>query len=243
MLDRSFSTSSLRVLFGLPLGLEPSTLCPIHVFTQSSSLAATAHNEKSKFNRQTNLKTADTRWRWELMVREITRAKPLHFTRGDGAWRVSVNSCASASSPASSHRPVWTLATKTRVPVVAANSITSICYGFVADLSSRLMRCWCGYLSAAWCRLFAYGPADAIAIRKPHRILPHLNPDWFYLSGCPGKEAAFVLLYCMQQSTTKRCRQPKSAYLRRDGRYWQRQWPNLNREFSAKFYLVGTKRL
>ena len=46
-----------------------------------------------------------------------------------------------------------------------------------------LMRCWCGYLSAARCRLFAYGPADAIAIPKPHHLLPHLNPDWFYLSG------------------------------------------------------------
>jgi len=29
-------------------------------------------------------------------------------------------------------------------------------------------------------------------ISKPHHLLPHLNPDWFYLSvypGCPGKEA------------------------------------------------------
>ena len=31
------------------------------------------------------------------------------------------------------------------------------------------------------CRLFAYGPADAPAIPKPH-LLPHLNADWFYLS-------------------------------------------------------------
>ena len=42
--------------------------------------------------------------------------------------------------------------------------------------------CWCGYLSGARCRLFAYGPADATAIPKPHHLLPHLNPDWFYLS-------------------------------------------------------------
>ena len=33
------------------------------------------------------------------------------------------------------------------------------------------------------CRLFAYGPANATAIPKPHHLLPHLNPDWFYLSG------------------------------------------------------------
>jgi len=26
-------------------------------------------------------------------------------------------------------------------------------------------------------------PADATAIPKPHRLLPHLNPDWFYVSG------------------------------------------------------------
>ena len=37
--------------------------------------------------------------------------------------------------------------------------------------------------SGARCRLFAYGPADAAAIPKPHHLLPHFNPDWFYLSG------------------------------------------------------------
>jgi len=31
--------------------------------------------------------------------------------------------------------------------------------------------------------LFAYGPADATAITKPHHFLPDLNPYWFYLSG------------------------------------------------------------
>jgi len=43
--------------------------------------------------------------------------------------------------------------------------------------------CWCGYLSGAWCRLFAYGLADATAIPKPHHLLPRSNPDWVYLSG------------------------------------------------------------
>jgi len=57
-----------------------------------------------------------------------------------------------------------------------------------------VMRCWYGYLSAERCRLFAYGPADATAVPKPHHLLPHFNPDCFYLSGpclpcCPGKEA------------------------------------------------------
>jgi len=35
----------------------------------------------------------------------------------------------------------------------------------------------------ARCRLLAYGPANATAITKPDHLLPHLNPDWFYLSG------------------------------------------------------------
>jgi len=35
-----------------------------------------------------------------------------------------------------------------------------------------LMRCWCDYLSAARCRLFAYGPANATAIPS-HHVLPH----------------------------------------------------------------------
>jgi len=45
-----------------------------------------------------------------------------------------------------------------------------------------VMSCWCGYLSGARCRLFAYGPADATAIPKHHHLLPHLNPDWLHLS-------------------------------------------------------------
>jgi len=48
---------------------------------------------------------------------------------------------------------------------------------------NSVMRCWCGYLSAVRCRLFAYGPADATVSEKPHHLLPHLNPDWIYLSG------------------------------------------------------------
>ena len=45
-----------------------------------------------------------------------------------------------------------------------------------------VMRCQCGCLSGVKCSLFAYGPAAATAIPKPHDLLPHLNPDWFYLS-------------------------------------------------------------
>ena len=45
-----------------------------------------------------------------------------------------------------------------------------------------VMRCWCGYLSGARCKLFAHGPADATASQNRTTLLPHLNPDWFYLS-------------------------------------------------------------
>jgi len=38
-------------------------------------------------------------------------------------------------------------------------------------------------ISAARCRLFACGPADATAIPEPRHLLPDLNLDWFYLSG------------------------------------------------------------
>ena len=40
-------------------------------------------------------------------------------------------------------------------------------------------------------RLFAFGPADATAIPKPHHLSPHLNPDWFsfVVPGCPREEA------------------------------------------------------
>jgi len=42
--------------------------------------------------------------------------------------------------------------------------------------------CVC-YQFGVRCRLFAYGPADATAVPKPHHLLPHLDPDWFYRSG------------------------------------------------------------
>ena len=45
------------------------------------------------------------------------------------------------------------------------------------------MTCWQGYLSGARCILFAYGPADATAIPKPHNLLLHLNLGWFYVCG------------------------------------------------------------
>jgi len=37
----------------------------------------------------------------------------------------------------------------------------------IKPLLLRVTRCWFGYLSGARCRLFAYGPADATASKKP----------------------------------------------------------------------------
>jgi len=55
-----------------------------------------------------------------------------------------------------------------------------------------VMRCWCGYLPVARCRLFAHGPADATPIPKPHNLLPHLMQTGFIFlelayPGCPRK--------------------------------------------------------
>jgi len=52
--------------------------------------------------------------------------------------------------------------------------------------------CWCGYLSAAKCKQFAYGPADAtatpssLASLKSRIGFAFLVPD---NPGCPGEEA------------------------------------------------------
>ena len=48
-----------------------------------------------------------------------------------------------------------------------------------------VMRCWCDYLSGVRCRLFAYGPADAPAIPKPHNLVLFKSrlvlPFWYQL--------------------------------------------------------------
>ena len=57
-----------------------------------------------------------------------------------------------------------------------------------------VMKCWCGYLSAAGCRLFAYGPADATASQNPIiSCLIEIQTRFTFLvpayPGCPGKKA------------------------------------------------------
>ena len=67
------------------------------------------------------------------------------------------------------------------------------------------MRCWCSYLSAEMCRLFAYGPADATASQTPSYLALFKSrlvlPFWYWLTqvglGKPwrGRETGVVL--CM----------------------------------------------
>jgi len=73
----------------------------------------------------------------------------------------------------------------------------------IRPVKNWVMRCWCGYLSGARCRLFAYGPADATAIPKPQCLLPHLNPDWFYLSGTGLPRLSWV--FCRVVLSTNAC--------------------------------------
>jgi len=52
--------------------------------------------------------------------------------------------------------------------------------------------CWCGYLSAAKCKWFAYGPADAIATPIISCFIKIQNGSTFLVpayQGCPGKKA------------------------------------------------------
>jgi len=62
---------------------------------------------------------------------------------------------------------------------------------------NSVRRSWCGYLSEARNRLFAYGPADAAAIPKPHHrlVLPfwywliHVVPEKTPLNGCSSSSS------------------------------------------------------
>ena len=64
-----------------------------------------------------------------------------------------------------------------------------------------VMRCWCGCLSGVRCRLFAYGPADATAIPKPHHLLPQTGFTFLVPAypGCPVR----LLSGCIGGSSNK----------------------------------------
>jgi len=95
----------------------------------------------------------------------------------------------------------------------------------IRPVKNWVLRYWCGYLSGARCRLFAYGPADATAIPKSHRLLPHLNPDWFYLSGTglprlPWKEAIKRLVFVTHHwCCSEAVAQPSSCPSQRRGHF------------------------
>ena len=69
-----------------------------------------------------------------------------------------------------------------------------------------VMRCWCGYLSGARCRLFAYGPADATASQNPSYLASFksrmVSPFWYWLTqvvlenrllnGCSSSSSSLV---------------------------------------------------
>jgi len=69
------------------------------------------------------------------------------------------------------------------VTVLPFSALTLLVWSQEEHPVCKNYRCCCCSLSEARCRLFAYGPADATAIPKPHHLLPHSNPDWFYFSG------------------------------------------------------------
>ena len=92
---------------------------------------------------------------------------------------------------------------------------------------------WCGYLSGARCRLFAYGATDATAIPIPCHLLPHLKPDWFLpvwywlvqvvlekmpLNGCSSSSYVDLILHMRRCGEADR----RSRALASD--IWQVEW-------------------
>jgi len=81
------------------------------------------------------------------------------------------------------------------------------------------MRCWCGYLPGARCRLSAYGPADATAIPKPPSSLAPFKsrlqvlPFWYWLTqvvpekrllnGCSNNCVEFQVFFILQRERKK----------------------------------------
>ena len=68
-----------------------------------------------------------------------------------------------------------------------------------------VMMCWCGCLSGAKCRLFAYGPVDATASRNPIiSCLIWIQTGFTFLVpaylGCPGKKP---INSCSRSSSSK----------------------------------------
>jgi len=61
----------------------------------------------------------------------------------------------------------------------------------IRPVKNWVMRCWCGYLSAARCKWIAYGPADVTATD-----LTCLVPAY---PGCPGKEAVKWVSVCISR--------------------------------------------
>ena len=90
----------------------------------------------------------------------------------------------------------------------------------IRHVKNWVMRCSCGYLSGAWCRLFAYGPADANAIPKPHHLLPPLKcrlvlPFWYQhtqvvlekrpLNRCSSSSSSYTHTHWLIQRHNHRC--------------------------------------
>ena len=68
--------------------------------------------------------------------------------------------------------------------VIAFNALTLlvVCQEVHPACKNWVMRCWCGCLSGARCRLFAYGPADATASPRPHLSSSLVLPFWYWLT-------------------------------------------------------------
>ena len=67
-----------------------------------------------------------------------------------------------------------------------------------------VMRCWCGYLSGARCRLFAYGSADATASQNPIILTSfksRLGLSFWYRLTIRYDTIRYAILTCAQKPT------------------------------------------
>jgi len=82
-------------------------------------------------------------------------------------------------------------------------------------------------------RLFAHDSADATATTKPHQLLPHLNPGWFYFSG-----TGLPKLYRKEKMSLNGCSSNSSSSSSpRMRRFEPRAWDGLtDRRIAALLY-------
>ena len=117
-----------------------------------------------------------TRWEWEewecknsfLVISNMQYCRPNRLsTKPHHSFSISESPL---STPTTSSSSIYLQLSSSVLPSVLWHCWLVIRKS-IRPVKIWVMRCWCGYLSVARCRLFAYGSADATAIPKPNNLL------------------------------------------------------------------------